>query len=150
MKIVIISVGKLSSDIASLCSKYQKMISSRLEYIELPHSKKSNIKEIIVEETEFIRKKIKKNSLVILLDRLGQQYSSEEFANIIKESLENNQDIDFIIGGSHGVDNSIIGTMVDYKLCISMMTFPHQIVKLLLLEQIYRAQTIIQNHPYHK
>lgn len=149
MKIVIISVGKLSSDIATLCDRYRKMIFDRVEYIELPHSKKSNINEIKAEETDYIKKKIRPKSLVILLDRLGKQYSSEEFAKIIKITAEKSQDIDFIIGGSHGVDDSI-NEIVNYKLCISMMTFPHQIAKLLLLEQIYRAQTIIQNHPYHK
>jgi 23S rRNA (pseudouridine1915-N3)-methyltransferase len=149
MKIVIISVGKLSTDIAALCDRYKKMISDRVEYIELPHSKKSNTKEILTEETESIRKKIRARSLVILLDRLGKQYSSEDFAQVIKKAADNSQDIDFIIGGSHGVEDSI-NDIVNYTLCISMMTFPHQIAKLLLLEQIYRAQTIIQNHPYHK
>lgn len=149
MKIVIISIGKLSADIAALCDRYKKMISDRVEYIELPHSKKLNIKEIRTEETESIRKKIRARTLVILLDRLGKQYSSEDFAKIIKKCSEESQDIDFIIGGSHGVEDSI-NDIVNYQLCISMMTFPHQIAKLLLLEQIYRAQTIIQNHPYHK
>lgn len=149
MKIVIISVGKLSADIAALCDRYKKMISDRVKYIEVPHSKKSNIKEIRIEETESIRKKIRTRSLIILLDRLGKQYSSEDFAQVIKKAADNSQDIDFIIGGSHGVEDSI-NDIVNYKLCISMMTFPHQIAKLLLLEQIYRAQTIIQHHPYHK
>ncbi len=149
MKIIIISVGKLSADIAALCDRYKKMISDRVEYIELSHSKKSNIKEIKTEETESIKKKIRARSLVILLDRLGKQYSSEDFAQVIKKATDSSQDIDFIIGGSHGVDDSL-NDIVNYKLCISMMTFPHQIAKLLLLEQIYRAQTIIQNHPYHK
>lgn len=149
MKIVIISVGKLSSDIAVLCDRYRKMISDRVEYIELPHSKKSNINEIKSEETDSIKKKIRPKSLVILLDRLGKQYSSEEFAKIVKITAEKSQDIDFIIGGSHGVGDSICN-LADYTISISIMTFPHQIAKLLLLEQIYRAQTIIQNHPYHK
>jgi 23S rRNA (pseudouridine1915-N3)-methyltransferase len=57
--------------------------------------------------------------------------------------------IDFIIGGAFGLDESIVKT-AHTKLCLSEMTFPHQLVKVMLLEQIYRAQTILDNHPYHK
>ena len=85
----------------------------------------------------------------MVLDLLGKQMSSEVFSDIFKSQMMYGRNIDFIIGGAFGLDESIL-LLADIKLCLSKMTFPHQIAKLLLFEQIYRAQTILDNHPYHK
>jgi 23S rRNA (pseudouridine1915-N3)-methyltransferase len=116
---------------------------------ELAYSKKLSEKQIKQHEAKLIQDKIVKGSYVVVLDLLGKQMSSEVFSDIFKSQMMYGRNIDFIIGGAFGLDESIL-LLADIKLCLSKMTFPHQIAKLLLFEQIYRAQTILDNHPYHK
>ncbi|CAN0602806.1 unnamed protein product, partial [Ectocarpus sp. 12 AP-2014] len=85
----------------------------------------------------------------IALDLSGKQHSSEDFSLIFSQQMMAGNDIDFIIGGAFGLDQSILN-LANTKLCLSKMTMPHQMAKLILLEQIYRAQTILDGHPYHK
>ncbi|MGC0371510.1 MAG: hypothetical protein DGJ47_000199 [Rickettsiaceae bacterium] len=149
MKVQIIAIGKMSKDMDTICTKYQKMLSWAVKTIELPHSKKGSVTEIKAEETKAIVAKLRGNALVVILDRLGKQFSSEEFSDLISQQMMVGGNIDFVIGGAYGLDE-LIYKAKNVRLCLSKMTFPHQIAKILLLEQLYRAQTIIQNHPYHK
>ena len=149
MKIQIISVGKLSGDIAALAARYQKMLSWQINDITLAHSKKNSESLVKLDEAKSIKARINKNAHLVVLDLSGKQYSSPNFSDIFAQNMMNGKDIDFIIGGAYGLDKSIL-ELANTKLCLSAMTFPHQIAKLLLLEQIYRAETILGNHPYHK
>lgn len=149
MKIQIISVGKLSSEISLICAKYIKMIGWGLIQTELAHSKKSATHEIKVAEAIFIQSKLRPKAVVVSLDLSGKQLCSNKFSKFIEKQMMDSKDIDFIIGGAYGIDESILN-ISNLKLSLSLLTFPHQLAKLLLLEQIYRAQTIIENHPYHK
>ncbi|MDP5110198.1 MAG: 23S rRNA (pseudouridine(1915)-N(3))-methyltransferase RlmH [Rickettsiaceae bacterium] len=149
MKIQIISVGKLSGELAFIADKYKKMISWQIKDTELPHSKKSSSTEIKEDEARQIKGKITDGSYIIVLDLSGKQISSEGFSALFAKQMMLGKSIDFIIGGAFGLDESIVKT-AHTKLCLSEMTFPHQLVKVMLLEQIYRAQTILDNHPYHK
>lgn len=150
MNIQIISVGKLSEEMNLIAAKFYKMITAwSVNFHEVPHSKKTNIPEIRQDEGKVIKAKIKANSYLIVLDLLGIQMISEDFSNIFTKRMMDGMNIDFVIGGAFGLDESII-KQAHLRLCLSKMTFPHQFAKILLLEQIYRAQTIIQNHPYHK
>ena len=149
MKIQIISVGKIAGEQAAIVKHYQKMISWQVQNTELAYSKKLSEKQIKQHEAKLIQDKIVKGSYVLVLDLLGKQMSSEVFSDIFKSQMMYGRNIDFIIGGAFGLDESIL-LLADIKLCLSKMTFPHQIAKLLLFEQIYRAQTILDNHPYHK
>jgi len=149
MKIQIISVGKIAGDQASIVKHYQKMISWQVQNTELAYSKKLSEKQIKQHEAKLISDKITKGAFVIVLDLSGKQMSSELFSDMFKSQMMSGKNIDFIIGGAFGLDDSILA-LANAKLCLSKMTFPHQIAKLLLFEQIYRAQTIINNHPYHK
>ena len=79
----------------------------------------------------------------------GQQLNSQEFSCLFKNQMMIGQNIDIIIGGAFGLDNSIIKNS-SIKLSLSKMTLPHQLAKVVLLEQIYRSQTILAAHPYHK
>ena len=90
------------------------------------------------------------NSQVILLDLKGKQYSSEEFAQKI-ESIQtySSSTIIFVIGGSLGMSDELLKSYPD-KICFSRMTFPHQLIRLFLLEQIFRAFKILNNETYHK
>jgi 23S rRNA (pseudouridine1915-N3)-methyltransferase len=149
MKIQIISVGKIAGDQAAIVKHYQKMIGWQVQNTELAYSKKLSEKQIKQHEAKLIQDKLVKGSYVVVLDLLGKQMSSEAFSDIFKSQMMYGRNIDFIIGGAFGLDASIL-LLADIKLCLSKMTFPHQIAKLLLFEQIYRAQTILDNHPYHK
>lgn len=149
MQIQIISVGKLSGELEALADRYQKMTSWKIKNIQLPHSKKSSENQIKQDEAQLIQNKISKGAYVIALDLSGKQLTSEAFSELFSRQMMSGGNIDFIIGGAFGIDKSIL-ELSDLKLSLSKMTFPHQIAKLLLLEQIYRAQTILENHPYHK
>jgi len=149
MKIQIISVGKLSGELSKIADKYQKMIGWSIKNTELQHSKKSSPAEIKEDEAKQIGAKIISESCVVVLDLSGKQISSEGFSTLFAKQMMLGKSIDFIIGGAFGIDESILKT-AHTKLCLSEMTFPHQLVKVILLEQIYRAQTILDNHPYHK
>ena len=149
MKIQIISVGKLSGELSKIADKYKKMISWQIKNTELQHSKKSSATEIKEDEARQIRAKITDGSYVVVLDLVGKQISSEGFSAIFAKQMMLGKSIDFIIGGAFGLDEIILKP-ANIKLCLSEMTFPHQLVKVMLLEQIYRAQTILDNHPYHK
>jgi 23S rRNA (pseudouridine1915-N3)-methyltransferase len=149
MKIQIISVGKVTGEQEIIVKHYQKMIGWQVQNTELIYSKKLSEKQIKQHEAKHILNKIVKGSFVVVLDLLGKQISSEAFSDIFRSQMMHGRNIDFIIGGAFGLDTSIL-LLADVKLSLSKMTFPHQLAKLLLFEQIYRAQTILNNHPYHK
>lgn len=149
MKIQIISIGKISGAQEDLLKHYQKMIGWKVQNTELSYSKKLSESQIKQHEARLIQDKLNKNSYVIALDLSGKQKTSEEFSQIFSNQMMSGRDIDFIIGGAFGLDSFILN-LSDMKLCLSKMTFPHQIAKLLLFEQIYRAEAILNNHPYHK
>jgi 23S rRNA (pseudouridine1915-N3)-methyltransferase len=83
------------------------------------------------------------------LDVQGQQLNSQEFSLLFKNQMMIGQNIDIIVGGAFGLDDSITKS-AHIRLSLSKMTLPHQLAKLVLLEQIYRSQTILAAHPYHK
>lgn len=149
MKIQIISVGKIAGDQLAIIQHYQKMTNWKIQNTELAYSKKLSEQQIKQHESKLIQDKLTKGAYLVALDLSGKQMSSEAFSRIFSSQMMSGRNIDFVIGGAFGLDASIIA-MADAKLCLSEMTFPHQIAKLLLFEQIYRAQTILDNHPYHK
>lgn len=154
----IICVGKIKEKyLKDAIQEYSKRLSKycKLSIIEIPdesipdnvNDKMSNIiKEI---EGKKILSHIK-NSYIITLDLKGTQYTSEEFSNKINNiSLNFNSNISFIIGGSLGLSNEVVNSSNEL-LCFSKMTFPHQLIRVFLLEQIYRAFKILNNESYHK
>jgi 23S rRNA (pseudouridine1915-N3)-methyltransferase len=101
-------------------------------------------------EGERILAKVPQNSFVIALAIEGKQLSSEELAQKMSDVMvQGTNDITFIIGGSLGLSPDVMNRS-DFKLSFSKMTFPHQLMRLILLEQVYRAWRIIKNEPYHK
>jgi 23S rRNA (pseudouridine1915-N3)-methyltransferase len=149
MKIQIISIGKIAGDQLKLMQHYQKMIGWKIQNTELTYSKKLSENQIKQYEAQLVKDKLSKGSYVIVLDVLGTQISSESFSEVFSRQMMSGCDIDFIIGGAFGLDAEILA-LADMKLSLSKMTFPHQIAKIILFEQIYRAQTILEKHPYHK
>lgn len=105
---------------------------------------------VIFEEGQSILKNIKEGSYVITLEIKGKELSSEELADKIDRlAIEGKSDITFVIGGSLGLSREV-SDRADFKLSFSRMTFPHQMMRTVLLEQIYRAFKIIRNETYHK
>jgi len=149
MKINIISVGKLSAEYKKLSAHYSKMIKWKLKETELTYSKKLPEAQIKPYEAKLIYEHISTNSYKIVLDIPGKQLESEKFSLIFKNQMMIGQDVDIIIGGAYGLDDSIIKS-ANITLGLSKMTLPHQLAKIILLEQIYRAQSILERHPYHK
>jgi len=143
--IKIVCVGKIKESFyRDAILEYMKRMQKyhKLEIIEVMDS---NIKE----ERDLILKKIDKKDFIITMEIEGKQVSSLELADLIDKTLINYSNITFIIGGSDGLDNEI-KNMANYKLSFSKLTFPHQLFRVVLLEQIYRAFKIINNESYHK
>ncbi len=141
----IITVGKIKDkNIQNLINDYY----SRTQHfykIELIQIKEENKKE---KETQNIERQIKEG-LIIVLDETGKLLKSIELSNLIKEKQNNNITITFIIGNYYGL-NDKIKQKAHFLLSLSKMTVTHEMAQLILIEQIYRAQTIIKGLPYHK
>ena len=106
-------------------------------------------KQVVVEEGERLLKNVPKNAYTVLLDVYGKTMSSEDLAKTVaKLEVDGVSDMAFIVGGAFGVSDELRKS-VNYKLSFSPMTFTHQMVRLLLVEQIYRASKINRNEPYH-
>lgn len=159
MNITVIAVGKIKEKYLKLAiDEYSKRLSKycKLNIIQLPDEKtpdKSSLKdELIIKEKEgnLILKHIKDNQFVIALDLKGKSITSEEFSKVIENcAISGNSNIVFVIGGSLGLSNSVLSRS-NYKLSFSKLTFPHQLFRVMLLEQIYRCFRIINGEPYHK
>ncbi|MBU3207499.1 23S rRNA (pseudouridine(1915)-N(3))-methyltransferase RlmH [Clostridium algidicarnis] len=159
MNITIISVGKVKEKyLRDAIEEYSKRLKRycKLEILEVSDEKtpdnaseKEEI-QIKVKEGEAILRYIKDNAFVIALDLKGKTVSSEELANFISDlGTKGKSDLVFIIGGSLGLSQKVL-ERADYMLCFSKMTFPHQLFRVMLLEQIYRGFRIIKGEPYHK
>ena len=105
--------------------------------------------ELIRAESGKLLNKVEKIDHAIAWDIKGKSISSNEFANLITECSMNDHQIEFVIGGSHGLSSEVINKS-KHVISASRLTFPHRLFKIILSEQIYRACSIITNHPYHK
>ena len=113
-------------------------------------SKNTPDKEVIRKEGESILTKTAPGDYMIALDRMGKQYSSEGFASMLKKlSVESKSRVCFVIGGPLGLSKEVL-KKADHIMSISEMTLTHEMARLILTEQIYRAFTIIEGHKYHK
>lgn len=143
--IKIITVGKIKENyLKEAINDYQKRINKyhKLEIIEIEDDN-------IINEKDRILKHINKKDYLIALDIQGIELTSIELSKKIDNIFINNSNITFIIGDSNGIHDSI-KNIVNYKLSFSKMTFPHQLFRLILLEQIYRSFKILNNETYHK
>ena len=153
MKINIISVGKIKEQyFIDGIEEYKKRITkyANIELITvMDESNDLDEKTVKKKEGERIISKIPNNSYTIVLDLKGKELDSIEFAKKMDEITNISSTINFIIGGSLGLDSSVI-EKANYKLSFSKFTFPHKLMKLILLEQIYRSFKINNNESYHK
>lgn len=144
MKLNLIAVGSLSKEYQVIFDEYLKKVNyfAKVNLIKIKEQKIDNIELKKQKETQLILEKIPKNSLVIYLSLLGKKLNSVQFSSYIT-NLDN---ITFVIGGSNGVIESKFNNKINF----SDLTFPHQLFRIMLIEQIYRAFTIKNNITYHK
>ena len=157
MLITIIYIGSSNNLLQDVIRDYEKRIKNigrniglkEIIYKEIKNSNKKNITEKKDEETKKLINHKEKGALNILLDIEGSKLNSVEFSECILDQADINQNINFFIGGSEGIDRKYFG---DFDKIISFgdLTWPHKMFKMMLLEQIYRSITIINKHPYHK
>lgn len=135
----------------ALIQEFEKRLKPihNIEMIELGNSNKTDINSIIDDECQRMLDKIDARDYVILMDLKGKDLDSVSMSGKIMELIDLGKTITFIIGGSHGV-NQLMRERSDYRWKISNLTFPHQMVRLMLYEQVYRFFMISKNHPYHK
>lgn len=143
--IKIIAVGKMKK-YSEEVRNYLKQLSHNIQIIEV---KDESTEENIVKEEKAILKHLKDDSYVVLLAIKGKMYDSYQFSNKLDNLINTKKEVVFIIGGSYGVTNNI-ELRADELISFSKMTFPHQLMRVILVEQIYRAFKIKENHPYHK
>lgn len=159
MNITILAVGKIKESFyREALAEYQKRLSRycRLEIVEVADEpapeKASPAQEDAIREKEAQRilKRLRDNSFVITLEIAGKKYDPEKFAKKLENlALSGKSQLVFIIGGSLGLHSSV-SARADLSLSFSDMTFPHQLMRVILTEQIYRAFRIISGEPYHK
>ena len=159
LTINVICIGNLKEKyLKDAVVEYQKRLSSfaKFQIIELPEQKlpdnpsQSEINSALLKETEKIKSKIAKSSATVVLAIEGKELSSEKLAEKISEiSLKGISTINFVIGSSFGLSEEI-KREASFSLSMSPMTFPHQLARVMLCEQIYRAFSIINNTKYHK
>jgi len=159
MKLSLICVGKIKEKYLNMgIDEYKKRLGRycSLEIIELADEKTPDNAPAAVEEaikrTEGARilKAIKEDSYCIVLDIKGNMLSSEELAGYMEKLfIRGKSHISFVIGGSLGLSDEVL-ERADFRLSFSKMTFPHQLMRMILLEQIYRAFRIMNNEPYHR
>ena len=153
MEIKLIVVGKTkSSELVRLINEYVKRINFYKKFkiivVNSLKSKKNSEKEIKKIEGENVLKSVKKNELIFLLDENGKSFNSRKFADFLSNKFKTNKSIVFVAGGAHGFSNEI-KQRANEIISLSEMTFSHQIIRLFFTEQVYRALTILNNHPYH-
>ncbi|MCR5145675.1 MAG: 23S rRNA (pseudouridine(1915)-N(3))-methyltransferase RlmH [Lachnospiraceae bacterium] len=159
MNITIVCVGSVKEKFyREALAEYSKRLSRycKLKIIEVNDEKtKENLTEneksiILHNEGSRILKHIRENDYVISLEILGEKLDSVQFSKKIEKlGLEGKSNITFVIGGSLGLAPEI-SNRADYKISFSDMTFPHQLMRVILLEQVYRSYRIMKNEPYHK
>ncbi len=155
MQITLIAVGKTdSAELVKMIAEYEKRLKHYInfKFIILPDIKNSkNLSEAIQKEKEgeLILNQIQTSDTVIVLDEQGKQFSSVEFSIFLQKKMNSGlKNLVFVIGGPYGFSDSVYQRS-NQRISLSKMTFSHQMVRLFLVEQLYRGLTILKNEPYH-
>lgn len=154
MKIILMVVGKTTdSRLQSLIDEYVKRLKHYVsfEFVVLPdikNAKSLSEEQIKVAEGELVLSRVVPAFKLVLLDEHGQEFRSVEYAQWIQKQMSAGQDLVLLIGGPYGFSKEVY-SRADGKISLSQMTFSHQMVRLLAVEQLYRAMTILRGEPYH-
>jgi len=154
MEIQLLFVGKtkkkyLYDELEAYKIKILRFIKFSFVCVDKSKTKKTNTKQLKEKEYQQIQKKITPNDIVVILDEKGKMFNSIDFASEIKSYINTGKKrIIFIIGGAYGLSKKFYDDF-PIRIALSRMTFSHQLIRLFFCEQLYRAFTIINNHPYH-
>jgi 23S rRNA (pseudouridine1915-N3)-methyltransferase len=134
VRIVVVAVGRLRPPFADDVQHYQKLIArhARLELIE-------------VREDEHVARRLPERAFVSLLDSQGTQFDSLGFSRFLEHQRQGGRDLCFVVGGPYGLDLDD----VEHRLSLGPLTLPHQLARVVLLEQLYRGHKILAGEPYH-
>jgi len=155
MKIHLLVTGKTNQKYIQLglddfCNRLSHYFPFKMEIIpEINNTKNLSIEQLKDKEGKLILKHIQSGDYIVLLDERGKEFTSVNFADYIeKKTFTNVKRLVFVIGGAYGFSNEVYET-ANEKIALSKMTFSHQMVRLIFVEQLYRAMTILGNEPYH-
>ncbi len=150
LKIRVLSVGKSHEPllVAAISTYEQRLRPIKLDWVLLPPKSEATIAETIASESHSILQSLKPAEYVYLLDERGMSQTSEQFSQTLYDILSSYKDVGFVIGGAYGVSDAV-RSRANGVLSLSKMVFPHQLVRLLLVEQLYRAASIHGGTKYH-
>ncbi len=150
MQINIIAVGRLKdSPEKELCERYLTRMQPNPVIKEVEERRNLEDEVLIKREGELIMASCSPNSKIIAMDETGIHWNSQELASKILNAQQNTKTIDFLIGGHNGLSKNILDK-ADTILALGRFTWPHMMARVMILEQLYRAQKIIAGHPYHR
>jgi 23S rRNA (pseudouridine1915-N3)-methyltransferase len=155
MKIILLVVGKSTdSNLIKLQEEYQNRLKHYIPFEmqvipELKNTKNLSISEQTEKEADLILKQLENSDEVVLLDEKGKQYSSMGFSEFLsKKMLASHKRMIFVVGGPYGFSERVY-QRANGKISLSSMTFSHQMIRVIFVEQVYRAMTILKGEPYH-
>ena len=154
MKIQLLVTGKTSDPrLVSLIDDYQQRLKHYVsfEFVVLPDIKNAKAlseEQVKAAEGQAILRALTPSMEVLLLDEHGREFRSIEFAEFLQKKMSAGRDLTLVIGGAYGFSKEVYDR-ADGKISLSQMTFSHQMIRLMAIEQIYRAMTILRNEPYH-
>ena len=152
MNVALLSIGKRMPDwVAQGCNEYSKRLPSqwRFQLREFPQARGDTAEVRMAAESKTLLNAIDQKSHVIALDNRGATWSTEQLTRQLQGWLENGKPLNFVIGGPDGLHSSI-RSRANQLVSLSPLTFPHPMVRVILLEQLYRAHSLSNNHPYHR
>ena len=155
MKIILLTVGKTSDiNLIKLQDEYQNRLKFYIPFEtvtipELKNTKNLSVNEQLEKEADLILKQLEKSDEVILLDEKGKQFTSVCFSEFLsKKMLSSVKCMVFVVGGPYGFSERVY-KRANGKISLSMMTFSHQMIRVIFVEQVYRSMTILKGEPYH-
>lgn len=154
MKVALVCIGSPRGDLAEVISGYESRVARyfRFEAVEVketPH-RALTVTQVIAAEGESLLARIPAHTELVALDRPGKAWTSDALARYLEEAAVTSvPGVTFVIGGAYGLAPAVL-SRADHTLSLSAMTFPHEIARLVLAEQLYRAGTILRGEPYHK
>lgn len=155
MLITLLAVGtKMPTWVQAGYQEYAKRMSGdcRLALVEIPavlRSKTTDPVRAKREEGERMLKALPKNAIVMALDLSGRMHSTESLAEFLGEQMTSGRDLALLVGGADGLAPEVL-SRADARWSLSPLTFPHPLVRVILAEQLYRAHSLLRNHPYHR
>lgn len=150
MRMTIVAAGRLKSGPEhELCQRYLKRTNWQITLKEIEEKQVTSPNQRKKKEAEKLLHAIPSSSYIIALDEHGKTMTSQEWASMLSELEISHSQIAFVIGGADGIDETLL-KKAQRKVSFGKNTWPHMMVRAMLLEQLYRAHTILTNHPYHR